>query len=175
MTIRSATTHDCVQNNKIQDSASNIGHNQYNLSDCLAKFFCCCFRKSKKTAKDLPPPPSSTNSDSPPHLFKKNFHQNLLKSSSRGSDNYDSRIFLSYWRQNMIKDTVLPSIAICELIIEEQRYQELFILKRLFNKCENKHKWADLKPESQDILDKIDDQKTSPILAIINQRSSTTR
>lgn len=72
------------------------------------------------------------------------------------------------WRQNMIKDTVLPDKETCEFIIKERDQRELTILKMLFSKPEHQHKFRNLSLRAQNALDQIILRPESPILQFLS-------
>ena len=63
---------------------------------------------------------------------------------------------LYWWRENGIRDTILPDIEVCEAIIADGSYNELRILKILFSKPEHKAQWHLLSPQNQKLINQIE-------------------
>lgn len=72
-----------------------------------------------------------------------------------------------FWRRNMIKDTILPAPAVCELIIRDKYFHELLIIKTLLQKPEHAGKIALLSRASQKILSEFKTGRTSPLLNLM--------
>lgn len=109
------------------------------------------------------------NYDSPLSLSESNIVQEVRKRADTEPVSIPLLNALLFWRKSMIKDTILPSIPVCELIIKDRNFHELLILKNLFSKPENARFWLLLKAESKATLHSINSGRTSPILGMINE------
>jgi hypothetical protein len=74
-----------------------------------------------------------------------------------------------FWRQSMIKDTILPSNPACEIIIKDNNFHELLILKNLFFKPENRDQFRKLKPALQRTIASFDSAPSSLLFDTINR------
>lgn len=111
---------------------------------------------------------SAFNYDSPLSLAESNIVQEVRKRADTEPVSIELLNALLYWRKSMIKDTILPCIPLCELIIKDRNFHELLILKNLFSKPENAHLWLYLKSESKAVLHSLNSERLTPILGMIN-------
>lgn len=169
-------------------SNSHTQHSSKALGSLLYRTFCCCFRRKKQvkfietpevrlfTTSPISPLPDQTFLNIPPLVLEtarqptvqnRTFFKVDVESDSTKTALLSA---LVYWRQSMIKDMFLPSVAVCEQIIHENHYDELFILKNLFKNPKNKDKFSDLTPQSQRVLTAIGDEQTCSILKFMTAK-----
>jgi hypothetical protein len=82
--------------------------------------------------------------------------ETATESDKSTSKKIDLTFRLYWWRENGIRDTILPDIEVCEAIIADGSYTELRILKILFSKPEHKAQWDLLSAQNQKLINQIE-------------------
>ena len=115
------------------------------------------------------------NYPSPTALAQSDLNEEARRRAYTSPEDLEALNGAIFWRKNMVKDLILPSIPACDLIIHDKNYHELRLLKELFSKPEHRTKFFDLSPSSQAILRQVQTGSVSPILSVISVKAVATR